>query len=198
MEKEETPWEEQSRLTMEQEADKFIEAITPNGTKIVTDRATLLKKSRPVTKDDDVEGIVKQLKAANDTAWTKGCGLAAIQIGIPIRLAYISYEGIELVLINPVIGLEGPYIVQQEGCLSIPNRFTSVRRARKVRLYNRSIDRELMPATEHTGFIARVIQHEIDHMDGILNVEKAYVPLKLGRNAPCYCGSLKKYKHCCL
>lgn len=165
---------------------------------IVTDRDVLRQVSVPITPEDNVNEIVERLKEANATAWVEGCGLAGIQIGIAKRIAWCSVEGWEdLVLINPeIVKTEGTSI-QAEGCLSIPGKHnTIVERAERIFFTTESRPGKVLEAE---GFSARVIQHEIDHMNGILNIDKEYkFPEKIGRNDPCPCNSGKKYKKCCL
>ncbi|MFM7322114.1 MAG: peptide deformylase [Armatimonadota bacterium] len=102
-----------------------------------------------------------------------GCGLAAPQIGKSIRLCiYDAGDGLQ-VLVNPkVIKTRGGDIPMEEGCLSIPGLRGTVLRPNVVTL--RAWDTEgrdrIFKATE---FEARVIQHELDHLDGVLFIDKA-------------------------
>ena len=129
-------------------------------------------------------------------AWTTGCGLAAVQVGLPIRAA-VYFLDVETfkdphVLINPEI-LEGSnWKTIKEGCLSIPDTWTNVERFHNIKYVNDG------KVCEAEGFEAQVIQHEIDHMDGILNIDRAHKNGSVGRNSPCPCGSGLKYKKCCL
>ena len=121
----------------------------------------------------------------------KGVGLAAPQVGLSIRLFVIdssklnddderkdkSEEGIKEVFINAeMIEERGEIISLEEGCLSIPNIYGHVDREKtiKIRYYNAKLE---LQEKEFTGFTARVIQHEYDHIEGILFVEKLK-PLK--------------------
>ncbi len=121
----------------------------------------------------------------------KGVGLAAPQVGLSIRLFVIdssklnddderkdkSEEGIKEVFINAeMIEERGEIISLEEGCLSIPNIYGHVEREKtiKIRYYNAKLE---LQEKEFTGFTARVIQHEYDHIEGILFVEKLK-PLK--------------------
>ena len=121
----------------------------------------------------------------------KGVGLAAPQVGLSIRLFVIdssklnddderkdkSEEGIKEVFINAeMIEEHGEIISLEEGCLSIPNIYGHVEREKtiKIRYYNAKLE---LQEKEFTGFTARVIQHEYDHIEGILFVEKLK-PLK--------------------
>jgi peptide deformylase len=105
-----------------------------------------------------------------------GIGLAAVQIGVPQRLVVIdlSKEGEEkqpLFLVNPEItwssGEESDY---EEGCLSIPEYFDMVTRPKEIRL--RYLDRQGEPQEKHcTGVLATCVQHEIDHLNGVLFID---------------------------
>lgn len=105
-----------------------------------------------------------------------GLGLAAPQIDIPIQLAVIEYQGIRLVLVNPVVtrmgghGRHGPEkVTAVEGCLSLPGRSFEVQRSQEVHLDVR-LPGERDPHLNLTayGMLARIIQHEYDHLQGIL------------------------------
>jgi len=105
-----------------------------------------------------------------------GVGLAAPQVGVSRRLAVIDVSTKEekaplLVLINPVfLGREGE-IEFEEGCLSLPDYTTMVKRAEKVAV--RAVDREGRDTEiECGGLLAIALQHEIDHLDGILLVDR--------------------------
>lgn len=101
-----------------------------------------------------------------------GVGLAAPQIGMLKRIAVVDIrEGNKVILINPeIIEKEGKAIME-EGCLSIPGETGDVIRAEKIKVktLNRK-GKEVIFRAE--GFEARAIQHEIDHLDGVLFVDK--------------------------
>jgi len=166
---------------------------------IITDRKILNQKSLPTTWEHIEEiNLVERLKASNETAWTKGVGLAAIQIGLPIRALWFTDQGKDYVLVNPVfLKASGPIIVPKEGCLSIPDVWTATKRFNNVTV--RFLGKEGSETVDFSGFPAIVVQHEIDHLNGMLNTERRYIPpQKVGRNDPCPCGSGKKYKKCCI
>jgi peptide deformylase len=102
----------------------------------------------------------------------RGLGLAANQIGISQRLCVIDTslereKGSIIVLINPVIIEKDGSMEGTEGCLSIPGCSTSIKRSEKV--YVSGLNREGKQIhLEGTGLLARVLQHEIDHLDGLL------------------------------
>ncbi len=104
----------------------------------------------------------------------EGVGLAAPQVGILRRYCVIDIgdgEGI-LELVNPVMVKQSGEQLGTEGCLSIPNKFASVKRPMKVtvRAQNRFGENITVKAE---GFKARAICHEMDHLDGILYIDKA-------------------------
>ena len=104
----------------------------------------------------------------------EGVGLAAPQVGILRRYCVVDIgdgEGI-LELVNPVMVEQSGEQLGTEGCLSIPNRFAPVNRPMKVtvRAQNRFGENITVNAE---GFKARAICHEMDHLDGILYIDKA-------------------------
>jgi peptide deformylase len=102
-----------------------------------------------------------------------GIGLAAPQVGISLRLIVISDEegrGVQA-LLNPAIVDRSGEVTGEEGCLSIPGVFAPVTRAARVTVEARSVDGK--PLTiEARGLRARVLQHEIDHLDGVLFIDR--------------------------
>lgn len=162
---------------------------------IVTDVKQLRVLSRETTwQEVGALGLRNRIRAALPTAWCKGYGLAAIQIGVPVRYAWAQVGRNEIELLNPrIVRQEGPAMMEGEGCLSFPNRRGNTIRFREVEFES---DGVLYSAS---GMEAVVIQHEIDHMNGVLYIDRLQNPYpKLGRNERCPCGSGKKYKICCL
>lgn len=132
----------------------------------------LRKKAKPVT---DIDGRIQKL--IDDMAGTMfsapGVGLAAIQVGIDRQLiifdAKPGQEERELkVLINPkIIAAEGVLVSENEGCLSLPDFRSDVKRAASVLV--EGYDRHGKPLRiEANGFQAVILQHEIDHLSGTL------------------------------
>ncbi|MFG0255293.1 MAG: peptide deformylase [Rhodopirellula sp. JB053] len=132
---------------------------------------TLRHRSRPIVRVDarlrEMAAEMLDLMYEHD-----GVGLAANQVDLPIRMFVANPsgkrgEGEEWIVINPVIDRPKGSEAGQEGCLSVPGLFAQVKRPKKVRLqgYDLSgneIDKEL------DGFLARVVQHEVDHLDGVM------------------------------
>jgi peptide deformylase len=125
-----------------------------------------------------IEDMVQTMHAA------PGVGLAANQVGVPLQVAVIDLSMQEepvrrhplLVIINPeILSLEGA-IIEEEGCLSIPEYSEKVKRAQKVKV--RAQDREgKLFEIEAEGLLAKALQHEIDHLNGLLFVDRLS-PLK--------------------
>ena len=102
-----------------------------------------------------------------------GIGLAAPQVGIPLRLIVVDENkgGGVRPLINPAITGRRGSVEGEEGCLSIPGIFAPVVRAEWIRVS--ALDGDGSPLDfEASGLLARVIQHEIDHLDGILFIDQ--------------------------
>jgi peptide deformylase len=105
-----------------------------------------------------------------------GIGLAAPQIGEPLRLSVIDLSigkrgGEVITLANPEFVEREGMQLEEEGCLSIPGFEATV--ARPARVVVRAQDREgTMRTIEGTGLLARALQHEIDHLDGVLFVDR--------------------------
>lgn len=131
--------------------------------------------SRPVER---VDAPLRQL--ADDMLATMydapGIGLAAIQVGEPLRMVVIDLakdgdEPAPLVFINPeVLVSSDDRSVYEEGCLSIPDYYAEVERPAKVRV--RHLDREgKQHEIEAEGLLATCLQHEIDHLNGVLFID---------------------------
>ncbi len=107
-----------------------------------------------------------------------GVGLAATQVGESINLAVIAAKDGELVLINPKI-TRSSWLKEkgEEGCLSVPGVWGMVKRSKKISVSVMDIN-GAPHAFKAEGFFARVVQHEVDHLNGILFIDKAYKTFK--------------------
>jgi peptide deformylase len=159
----------------------------------------LWQKSLPVARFDTPE-LSELLKDMRDTmAHLNGAGLAAPQIAVPLRVVIFGvtanprYPGIEpvpdTVLINPVLTPLAPELEEGwEGCLSVPGMRGWVPRWRKLRY--RGLDESGKPfEREVEGFHARVVQHEVDHLDGVLYPMRIRDLTKFGFNEELFPGS---------
>jgi peptide deformylase len=136
----------------------------------------LRKKSAPVEKiDGEIEKLLDDMAETMYDA--PGIGLAAPQVGVNLRVCIIDISPREegspglIELINPVIlSAEGEQIAE-EGCLSIPGFMSDVKRKARVKV--RAIDRKgERLELDGTGLLARALQHEIDHLDGVLFIDR--------------------------
>ena len=94
-----------------------------------------------------------------------GVGISAVQIGELKRVCVIHYNGEDIALINPVITRKRGEIDSQEGCLSVPNKYGTLKRAQKVWCTYMNEDGNFKEI-EGGGLLSRIIQHECEHMDG--------------------------------
>lgn len=151
--------------------------------KIVTyPHPTLRHKSKPIKRvDAELRTIIRQMFDVMYEA--RGVGLAANQVNLPIRLFVVNLDaepeqGEELVFINPVVSRPKSSEEAEEGCLSLPELYGPVMRPKKVRVNAFGLSGNEFNA-ELDGLFARVIQHEIDHLDGILFVDRMSETAKL-------------------
>jgi peptide deformylase len=138
-----------------------------------------------------VQNMIETMHAAS------GVGLAAQQIGEPIQLTVLDISSVEdrptsmklngksvdpksampLVLINPQIDLGGDTDVGTEGCLSFPEITGEISRAKSIVARGQDLDGNSVEI-ETTGFLARAIQHEVDHLNGILFIDRMSAAVK--------------------
>jgi peptide deformylase len=131
------------------------------------------------------QNMIETMHAAN------GVGLAAQQIGEPIQLTVLDVSQVEdrptemklngenvdpatvmpLVLVNPEVELGRETDFGTEGCLSFPEITGEIERAKSIRVRAQNLDGEKIDI-ETTGFLARAIQHEVDHLNGILFIDR--------------------------
>jgi peptide deformylase len=115
--------------------------------------------------DDEVRRLVDDMYETMDAA--RGVGLAANQVGVARRVAVVDADEDRFAMIDPVILESEGRAAAEEGCLSIPEIFGDVTRPERVVI--EATDRDgTRYRKEATGLKARAIQHEIDHLDGIL------------------------------
>jgi len=158
--------------------------------KIVDVKNPLLReKSRQVTKfDKKLKELIIDLKdtlAAQDDP--EGVGLAAPQIGKPVAVFLMRHEGTERVVINPQIVSQSLLAEKKsknkkvlEGCLSLPHYYGPLTRSTKISItYSDEFGKQ--HEESFSGFLAQIVQHELDHLNGILFVDRI-----LEQNAPLY------------
>ncbi|HBW38442.1 peptide deformylase [Desulfosporosinus sp. BICA1-9] len=117
--------------------------------------------------------IIKLLDNMMDTMEdAEGVGIAAPQIGVSKRVIIVKVEDVVVELVNPVILEKEGEAVAEEGCLSIPKMTGDVVRAAKVRVQGLNRQGEMCDIYADR-LLARALQHEIDHLEGILFVDVA-------------------------
>ncbi len=136
---------------------------------------TLRHTSRPIQRvDDELRDIIRHMFPLMYEA--RGVGLAANQIDLPLRVFITNLEvepeeGEERVFINPVISQTKGIIEQEEGCLSIPGVNGNVKRPERVKIQAYDLDGQAIDLTVD-GLFARVVQHEVDHLHGVLFTDR--------------------------
>lgn len=185
--------ETQSKFLVQSE----LEVKKHNG--IVQDEKFLRKVSEQSTYEEALP-IWEKLEKILDEK--KEIALSAVQIGILKRVAVIKVNGKIFKLLNPIIlNKSEERIFKGEGCLSFPGIFKNTIRFGSVEIQDDNLGKFVVDI-DSDGILPILLQHEIDHMDGILFFDRMQKPFrcvekKIGRNAPCPCGSGKKYKKCC-
>ena len=184
------------------------------------DNQVIQKKLRKVSVDEGLKIAEELLNILSERK--DGIGLAANQVGYDASVAVVNVRE-PLILINPVIKEQWDEVPYYEGCLSFPKKGVHTKRYKSVIIHTEQeesdwyfsgaeISNEAKGTWEEDGKIqdqelrlleSVCIQHEIDHLNGMRILDRVVdttirVEKKLGRNEPCYCGSGKKYKKCCI
>ncbi|HLD29179.1 MAG TPA: peptide deformylase [bacterium] len=145
--------------------------------------ALLRKKSKKISVMDQEskelgEKLIRVMLQHN------GLGLAAVQIGIPKRMIAVNAELVQkdagiIVLGDPEIIEQKGTSSEEEGCLSVPGIYEKVKRAEEVLVEGINID-GMKVRIRSKGYIARAFQHEIDHLNGILFLDRLSFIKKIG------------------
>lgn len=133
----------------------------------------LRKRSKKISnlRDSQIQKLAQALKELMKEE--DGLGLAAPQIGSNLRLIAINTKNGDQIFINPKIYWKTFFKkeILEEGCLSVPDVFGLVKRSKKVWLKYQNLSGEKIKIMAE-GLLARVFQHEIDHLNGILFIDK--------------------------
>jgi len=130
----------------------------------------LREKAKKVEEFSGIENLIEDMW---ETMYTyKGVGLAAPQIGIGKRIFVAEAEKRKLVMVNPVIIHKEGEELMEEGCLSLPEVYLPIPRAIFIEVEGLNEKGEKIKV-EAEGLLSRVIQHEIDHLEGILTIDYA-------------------------
>ena len=155
-------------------------------------------KCKPITEvTEEIRKLSQDMIETMHNA--RGVGLAAPQIGIALQLAVIEVppddesvtyvringedtplaEAMPLIFLNPKLDHGKEKVMGEEGCLSIPDLRSEVRRSAGVKVEYQTLDGETK-TIEADGLLARALQHEIDHLNGILFIDRLSAAAKLG------------------
>ncbi len=149
-----------------------------------SEKPILHQKAKPVQRADiAVRRILRDMVDTMRDA--PGVGLAGPQMGVPLRLVVIEFEDTLYKLINPEITWLSPErATADEGCLSLPGYIGAVERAEAVRIRAKNEQGKAI-SLHPSGWLARIFQHEIDHLDGIMFSDRM-APGERLRPAPDY------------
>lgn len=140
----------------------MLQLVTGKDTEILNEKTQLV--ADPLA--SDIQALLPEMITTMHKE--NGVGLAAPQIGKPLRLAVAEVEEKKYYWINPVITtLSKEKILFEEGCLSLPGQYFPIIRSEAVTLKYQN-EKGLPKKLRATGLLAVVIQHEVDHLDGIL------------------------------
>jgi peptide deformylase len=128
--------------------------------------SVLRETAEPIRKADrHVAALAKDMLALMQT--NHGIGLAAPQVGLPVRLIVADVGEGALAVVNPILVAADASDWMSEGCLSIPGVFVEIERKTSIEVRGGRPDGGKLHF-EATGLLARVIQHEVDHLQGVL------------------------------
>jgi len=135
---------------------------------ILTQKAEKIKD----VKNPEIKELIFDMLETLDQE-SNGMGLAAPQVGRSVRLCIIKYNRKTYILINPQIKSKSlAKETLEEGCLSFPGKYIPIKRHKKVKVV--ALDRHGKKIEiKAEGILARALQHEVDHLDGILFIDRA-------------------------
>ena len=128
----------------------------------------LRQRSIPVSEDDDVKDLVGDLFDTLNVSG--GVGLSAPQIGVHKRVIFVSCEQFTGEMINPIIKETNGTSKLPEGCLSFPGVSEDIERSDDVVVEYKKLSGEKV-TEKFTGFPAQIVQHEVDHLNGVLMID---------------------------
>jgi peptide deformylase len=150
---------------------------------VVVGHPVLRNRARKVTQFDKpfqrlIEDMIETMRAA------PGVGLAGPQVGVPLRVAVIEVDDVVTIIVNPeIVKREGEY-EPDEGCLSVPGYWGRLKRAERVTVKAKDRNGKDLRITNAEGLFAQALQHEIDHLDGYLYIDRMPTLDDLQRSEP--------------
>src|SRR3981081_4928425 len=150
---------------------------------LVVGNPVLRQKAKKVSQTDGpvqklIDEMIETMKGA------PGVGLAAPQVGVPLRLAVIDVDDKITVIVNPEIVKRSGEVELDEGCLSVPGFWGRLNRAERVSVKAQDRHGKQLRIRDAEGLFAQALQHEIDHLDGYLYVDRMETLDKLQRSEP--------------
>lgn len=132
---------------------------------LIHDPVFLAQKATPATREDlqAVQDLLDTLAAHRDTC----VGMAANMIGVCKQIIVFDNEGIYAVMLNPTIVKQSEEYEAEESCLSLLGGPRKTKRYRKIKVQYQTVDMQTRLKT-FEGWTAQIIQHEIDHLNGVL------------------------------
>ncbi len=144
---------------------------------IITHPNPLLnQRSKKISRiDDSIKNLAKDMAETMmgyGDGHEAGVAIAAIQVGVPLRMTVVKDGDSYLAIINPEIVKRSEELLEDnEGCMSVPKKYGPVKRSKKIKVKGLDINGKKIEIKAE-GFQARVLQHEIDHMNGKLFLHK--------------------------
>ncbi|AQS84046.1 MAG: peptide deformylase [Acetobacter aceti] len=158
------------------DVDFSLAGATASPTQILIAPQAVLRQKARIVRPEDMDAVKATLPGMFSAMYAApGIGLAAPQVGISQRYVIVDLGDDEdrqpIVLINPEILTESEVMTpREEGCLSLPNQYAEVVRPEAVRVRWTNVEGQRCER-EVNGLLATCIQHEIDHLDGVLFVD---------------------------
>jgi peptide deformylase len=141
--------------------------LVPKDNNLLTNKLDTFDFSNPPT--DPIQ-LAKDL--SETMLHHNGMGLAANQVGLPYRVFVIKSNPI-LACFNPkIVAVTGEHVELEEGCLTFPNYYVKIRRPKQIRVRYTYPNGETVTEI-YDGMTARIFQHELDHLDGVLFMSRA-------------------------
>ncbi|CAB4638966.1 unannotated protein [freshwater metagenome] len=133
--------------------------------------------SEPIQEvSESIRNLISDLEET--TALPGRAGVAANQIGVNLRVFSFHVEGTIGHIINPeIIGLSAETVELDEGCLSLPDIWSKTPRHTQIRVRGKNVEGEVLEISAE-GLLAQVIQHEIDHLDGLVYLDRLAAPAR--------------------
>ncbi len=133
--------------------------------------AVLRTVAEPVTEvNQDILDLAKEMRKTMKAE--KGVGLAAPQVGVSQRIILATIDKVVMLMVNPqIVSFSADTDICEEGCLSLPGQWGKVSRAKRIKLTFIDENGDEVN-TELSDLNARVVQHEIDHLNGILFTDR--------------------------